>query len=115
MNTILLTIQVFQYLLDAGFAPPTAHTMTCIAYYESSLNPSAVNSTLNKDGSADWGLFQINEKVWSSQCDVDKLLDPVYNIKCAKIVYDAQGLDAWVAYKKHKETCDNYKVEGVFQ
>ncbi len=86
--------------------------MICIAEFESSFRPNAVNSKLNKDGSADYGLYQINAKYWFKACKLDKqkALIPIYNIRCAKLVYDKQGYNAWVAYKKHKKTCDNRPV-----
>ncbi len=87
--------------------------MVCVAIHESALKPTAINGKLNRNGSVDYGLFQINDKVWGEKCDVDRLMDPKYNTECAKIVYDNQGLEAWYGYKKHKKKCDNYKAKAA--
>ena len=104
---------VLWYLLTyVGFTAPEAHTMVCVAKYESALKPKAVNLH-NENGTIDVGLLQVNS-IWFNRipyCSLDKLQNPIYNILCAKYIYDIQGLSAWVAYKKHKQTCDNYKVK----
>lgn len=89
----------------AGFTKNEVPTMLCIAKYESSFNTQAVNK--NKNGSTDYGLFQINDRWWGHVCPVDKLLDAEYNIQCARTVFDAMGYDAWIAYRKHRGECDN--------
>lgn len=104
--------ETMQHILDAGFSKDIASTMVCIAKHESGLDPSVINT--NRDKSKDYGLFQINDRWWGKQCEIGRLLDPAFNTQCAKIVYDTQGLTAWVAYKKHKAKCDNYKpVQSV--
>jgi hypothetical protein len=111
LSTILTEAQTLKYVKEAGFKGQLANTMVCIARHESALNPKAVNH--NKDGSKDYGLFQINGRFWGKVCDIDKLFDPAYNAQCAMIVYKQQGLTAWVAYKKHKAKCDSYKPKAV--
>lgn len=70
------------------------------------LDPNAVN--INKDGSKDTGLLQINENTFNdfmrrkgnilrqngitSYAD---MRDPVKNLRMAKIIHDEQGWDAW--------------------
>lgn len=99
---------ILKYVLVAGFSEDIAETMVCIARYESAFNPKAIN--VNPDGNRDIGLFQINEKWWKDKCDIEELFDPLYNTVCAKVIYDTQGLSAWVAYTKNKDVCDNYKI-----
>eukprot|EP00766_Chilomastix_caulleryi_P001710 gnl/Chilomastix_caulleri/268.p1 GENE.gnl/Chilomastix_caulleri/268~~gnl/Chilomastix_caulleri/268.p1 ORF type:complete len:146 (+),score=25.34 gnl/Chilomastix_caulleri/268:38-439(+) len=93
-----------------------AHTMTCIAKYESSFDADAVNH--NTNGSSDYGLYQCNDRYWcyssytpgKADCNVncEQLFDPATATRCAHTVYKQQGLTAWVAYNSHKSTCDNY-------
>lgn len=71
-----------------------------------SIDPSAVN--INKDGSADTGLLQVNENTFNDfmrrkgnmlkQSGIQSyadMRDPVKNLKMAKIIYDEQGWNAW--------------------
>ena len=95
---------ILQELRTAGFTESESKVMLCVAKWESSYNAHAIHE--NNNGSKDLGLFQINDKVWKSKCSLDKLMDYQYNIKCARIVFEKQGLDAWVGYKLHKEECD---------
>lgn len=75
----------------------------CISKLESNFNSKALN--LNKNGTIDAGLFQINE-IWKEKCHY-KLYTTEDNIDCALIIYNEQGLDAWTTYKKYKNTCLN--------
>jgi hypothetical protein len=106
----LTEMQVYNYAGEAGFNQAEAKTMVCIAKHESAFDPKAIN-TSNSNGTTDYGLYQINS-IWDGKgCRIDKLLDPAYNTACAKRVYDIQGFTAWVAYKKYKDTCDNYELK----
>jgi hypothetical protein len=115
---ILEPIAVYYLAIFVGFIPTEAKTITCIAEYESSFAPTAVNQ--NKNGSFDIGLMQINT-VWHDASDVcyhfDKyegLFNPVNNLRCAKHVYDKQGFEAWYGYQYNKDECDNnYKIKGL--
>jgi len=100
---------LYLLLLQAGFTLEQTPTMICIAEKESGLKPRAINKHLNTDGTADYGLYQINDYFWFKPCklNVYKALIPLYNVQCAKKVYDTLGYTAWVAYKKHKKECDN--------
>ena len=103
---------VWYMLTFVGFSEAEAHKMTCVAKYESALKPHAVNLH-NENGTIDVGLFQINT-IWFNTipyCALDGLQNPVNNIKCARYVYQIQGITAWVGYNKHKQTCNNYKVK----
>lgn len=106
IKAVFLSIAaVLGFIKEAGFPEDVTPVMLCIVELESSLNKNAIN--INKNGSKDYGLFQINDKWWGSKCDVDRLLDPAYNAQCAKIVYDTQGLTAWVAYNNNTELCES--------
>lgn len=97
-----------QLLISVGFTQSEAPVMVCIANLESSLRPNALN--INKDGSKDWGLFQINDRFWLGECGViqgDELWNIDTNVKCAKKVYDKMGFRAWVQYNRNKNLCEN--------
>lgn len=102
--------QVAQHLKLAGFPESVIPTMVCVAKHESRLKTNAVN--LNSNGSTDHGIFQINDAWWLSECGVDPeaLKDPMVNTKCAKTVFDRQGLMAWYGYQKNWAICNNYRI-----
>jgi lysozyme C len=102
---------VLGFIKDAGFSDEVAPVMLCIVELESSFNKNAVNT--NRNGSKDYGLFQINDKWWGNKCDVNRLFDPAYNAQCAKLVYDTQGLTAWVAYNNNKQICESRRNKDV--
>jgi len=108
---ILPEIVIYYLALFSGFTPTQAHTMVCIAEYESSYNTRAYN--LNKELTEDKGLLQINT-IWhtNKQCSGD-LYNPVINMQCAKFVFDIQGFNAWYGYRKNKTECDSRKVKEV--
>ena len=110
-SSILSEAAVLQHVRDAGFPRKVEKTMVCIAVYESGLNYTATNT--NSNGSIDYGLFQINGGWWGKHCPIDTLFDPIANTKCAKYIYDRQGLGAWVAYKKHWDICNDYLVKAA--
>lgn len=87
-----------------------------IAKRESGCNHKAINArfdkngkviwTLNKNGSIDRGLLQINsvhESTVRKLCrtDLDGLLQLDCNLKVAKYLYDRYGLKPWVAVISH--------------
>lgn len=86
-----------------------ARVMTAICESEGSWNAEAMNTTLNKDGSWDIGICQINlkwnwDKIPGETKDekVQNLKDPKTNIEVAKKVFDSQGFWAWSDYKNGK-------------
>ncbi len=80
----------------AGFSRSQAVVMAAIAKAESGGQVGIDNAGLNKDGSVDYGLWQINS---SHGFDPQRLTtDPLYNAKAAFKVFSGQGLDAWVTY-----------------
>jgi len=102
----------------------------CLVQWESNYNTSAIG-TLNADGSADHGLFQISDKFWCSgpgslgeacgltcqQLRDDDIKDDVI---CAKRVYRAHqkltgnGFNAWEAWKIHCQGDTESYSDGCF-
>ena len=84
-------------LNKAGFPAKAIPSMLQIAHCESSFSATAEN--VNRDGSVDFGLFQINERNWG-RCNVTKteLSDPYNNAKCAYQIWQRQGYGAWGCY-----------------
>ncbi|XP_031222119.1 lysozyme-like protein 1 [Mastomys coucha] len=89
----------------------------CMAYYESRYNTTA--ETILKDGSIDYGIFQINSFTWcrnakkrqKNHCHVacsalitDDLTDAILCAK--KIVKETQGMNYWQGWKKNCENKD---------
>lgn len=74
-------------------------TMLAIMYAESSCRPNLDNTGLNKNGSVDYGLFQINS---IHGYDKNDLMDPEFNISVAYKIYKSQGLRAWSVYNSGK-------------
>jgi len=73
-----------------------APIMLEVARCESQYKVTAHNTTLNKDGTTDGGIFQINS-VHDEELAIlglDKW-DPEDNIKFARILYDRRGLNPW--------------------
>lgn len=89
-------------LLSSGIPQEDINTMICIAYRESKFNHKAINH-YNRNGTKDYGLFQINS-VWFKECKMSgsSLLVPENNIKCAAHVYNTQGIEAWATYPRCK-------------
>lgn len=79
-------------LIRAAF-PEHPDIMIAIANAESGLNPKAVN--VNRNGSTDIGLFQINSV---HGYDELSLFDVKKNIEAAREIYKHQGLRAWAAF-----------------
>ena len=86
--------KVRQVLERAGFPAKTISTMLQIASCESSFSATAEN--VNRDGSVDIGLLQINERNWR-ECHGSKteLSDPYNNARCAYQIWQHQGYNAW--------------------
>ena len=89
------------FLLAASIPQQDVDILICIAEQESRFKPQAIN--INKNGTRDYGLFQIND-VWLEECNTtpQKLLQPHANASCAITVYRTQGLKAWATYKHCK-------------
>ncbi|XP_045713664.1 lysozyme-like protein 2 [Phyllostomus hastatus] len=96
----------------------------CMAYYDSRYNTTAQN--VLKDGSIDYGIFQINSYTWCQReeleeinfCHVacsDLLTDDLTDaIICAKkIAHETKGMNYWQGWKKHCEGKDLSGKEDV--
>lgn len=75
--------------------PWNTDTMLAIMQAESNCNPRADNTGLNKDGTNDKGLLQINSIHGFSDAE---RLDPIRNIDIAFKIWQMQGYKAWSAY-----------------
>lgn len=91
----------FEPLFEAAGLP--AKRFSFIAWRESRCQPTAYNDTLNRDGSRDYGLLQINstwKTVTSTVCGVPYgQLDVLFTVNCniavAKYLYENGGLGHW--------------------
>ena len=111
-GTRLTPAQIATMLRDEGFDEADIGKLVCTAKYESSYYTGAQNH--NTNGSTDYGLFQINDRYWLRPCGVTRqqLLDAKTNVKCAKMVFDQQGIGAWYGYKAHRTECNGFTVQG---
>ncbi len=86
---------------QAGFAGPDLVTAVAVAMSESRSNPTAVNRR-NRDGTADFGLWQINS-VHGALLKQGNWQNPLDNARMAKRVFDdAKGFTPWTDYKNGK-------------
>ncbi|XP_059620889.1 lysozyme c-1 [Phlebotomus argentipes] len=82
----------------------------CLVQSESNFDTRAMNKH-NKDGSWDWGLFQINDRYWCSGhhherkniCGIDceTMLNSGlgYQINCVKKIHKIHGFEGWEGWK----------------
>ena len=92
--------------LSVGWRIQNLSTLDRLMHRESRCRPGALNSTLNRDGSWDYGLLQINNKTWCLPSkyafkgylqakkvlkSCDELLIPATNLVAALAVYKAAG------------------------
>nr|2RSC_A Chain A, Lysozyme [Bombyx mori] len=93
-----------------GFEENLMRNWVCLVEHESSRDTSKTNT--NRNGSKDYGLFQINDRYWCSKgaspgkdCNVkcsDLLTDDITKAaKCAKKIYKRHRFDAWYGWKNH--------------
>ena len=75
--------------------PWNSRIMLAIMRAESGCNPNSDNTGLNRDGSNDKGLFQINSIHGFSDAE---RLDPIRNIEIAFRIWQSQGYRAWSTY-----------------
>ncbi|XP_038214848.1 lysozyme-like [Zerene cesonia] len=103
--------QLVQQLRSHGFPENKMRDWVCLVENESGRNTSKVG-TVNKNGSRDYGLFQINDKYWCSNtstpgkdCNVtcnQLLTDDISKAAtCAKKVFKRHGFNAWYGWKNH--------------
>ncbi|XP_053661911.1 lysozyme c-1 [Anopheles marshallii] len=96
-------------LANNGIAKTSLPDWICLVQNESAFRTSATNK--NKNGSTDYGIFQINNKFWcdssygANDCKIscDSLLndDITDDIKCAKLIFKRHGFNAWYGWKNH--------------
>ena len=90
---------------EAGWTDDLLPTLDYVLWKESRCLPDQHNTTLNKDGSSDIGLTQINDRSWClptrwypngylqtigvlSTVGCEQLFDPYANLRAAKAIYD---------------------------
>jgi len=104
--------------LQLGWQQEHMETLDYIMWRESRCDPTQHNTTLNRDGSTDIGLTQINDRSWClptrwypdgylqsvgvlSTVGCEQLFDPATNLKAAKAIYEyhistgQRGFEAW--------------------
>ena len=96
---------------QAGFPESVVGKMLCTIKYESNFYERASNR--NRNGSSDYGLFQVNSihfRDAGCPSSAAGLYDAAANTKCALSIYRSQGVNAWYGYKKHRSECDGYRA-----
>lgn len=88
-------------LMNHGITGDNLERFVYIAKRESSLNPKAYNTTLNKNKTTDTGLFQINSCHVKLHEKYD-LFDPEQNILAALELYKQSGFRPWFTLQERK-------------
>ncbi|XP_055619622.1 lysozyme-like [Toxorhynchites rutilus septentrionalis] len=97
-------------LLSQGFSKNDLRNWVCLVQNESGMDTTKKNN--NRNGSTDWGLFQINDRYWcdpqdknkktSNECKVkcvDLLSDNIAPAStCAKKIFKRHGFKAWYGW-----------------
>ncbi|XP_052899309.1 lysozyme c-1-like [Anopheles moucheti] len=94
-------------LANNGIAKTSLPDWICLVENENAFSTAAKRK--NKDGSTDYGIFRINNKLWcnsiygSNDCNVscgslinDDITD---DIMCAKLIIKRHGFNAWDGWK----------------
>src|SRR5262249_48311147 len=99
-----------ELLRNAGFDEDSVPQMVCAAKWESSFFTKALHK--NRNGSVDYGLFQINDRLWAGKCGftVPELYVPANNTQCAKMIFDHGGWRNWYGSRNHKRECDAFTL-----
>lgn len=109
----LTAAQIGQLVKQAGFPQDKHVIMVAIALSESGGRVEVV-SPFNSNGSKDYGLFQINSIHGYNERDL--VSDAAFNTRCAKAIFDRQGLRAWSVYNNGRyEAKMNEARQGVAQ
>lgn len=109
----LTAAQVAGLVKQAGFPEDVHVTMVAIARAESGFRVEVINP-FNANGSKDYGLFQINSVHGFDERQLTT--DAAFNTRCAKKIYDGQGLRAWSVYNNGKyQEFVNEARQGVAQ
>lgn len=94
-ESYLPLIDKYDWNHDIAFAVMRAENGAC--------DPTRNNAGLNRDGSVDYGLFQVNSiHADMVQGDLTKLYDPATNIATAYRIYSGGGWKAWSTYTSGK-------------
>ncbi|XP_049541918.1 lysozyme c-1-like [Anopheles darlingi] len=101
--------ELAKILVDKGISKSAVPDWICLVQHESAFSSTATNK--NKNGSTDYGLFQINNKYWcdsgygTNDCKIackslinDDITD---DIKCAQLVHRRHGFNAWYGWLNH--------------
>lgn len=104
--------------LELGWQPEDMETLDYVIWRESRCDHTQHNTTLNRDGSSDIGLTQINDRSWClptkwypsgylqsvgvlSTVGCEQLFDAATNLRAAKAIHEyhisrgQQGFEAW--------------------
>ncbi|XP_041988124.1 lysozyme-like [Aricia agestis] len=103
--------ELVRELRNQGFPEDKLRDWVCLVEHESSRNTGKIGK-VNKNGSRDYGLFQINDKYWCSNtstpgkdCNVtcsELLSDDITKISsCAKKVYKRHQFQAWYGWRNN--------------
>nr|ABN54797.1 lysozyme precursor [Ostrinia furnacalis] len=108
---ILKRCDIARELRSQGFPESQMRDWVCLVENESAGNTGKVSPT-NKNGSKDYGLFQINDKYWCTRsgpagkdCHVtcaEVITDDITKAStCAKKIYKRHGFRAWYGWRNH--------------
>jgi hypothetical protein len=87
----------------AGFPDPELVTAVAVAFAESRFNTNAINRN-NRDGSVDYGVWQINSVHNFPEVASGAWRDLKVNAQLAYRVYQRQGWNAWSVYRPSNPT-----------
>lgn len=88
----------YQLALKAGFTGSDAVTATALSIAENGSGDPTLASGVNRNGTIDLGLWQINSAWWPQFGGRDALTDPLVNAKAAFQVFVQQGFNAWCTF-----------------
>ncbi|XP_052122719.1 lysozyme 2-like isoform X3 [Frankliniella occidentalis] len=103
-----------------GISRSDIPTWVCIAWEESKYDTQAIGR-MNSDGSADHGIFQINDRYWcdvgSRGCGVSCATlrrDMDAMMRCVRMVHGVHGFSGWTTYPRcyHPRSVDDCWGEG---
>ncbi|KAI8422770.1 hypothetical protein MSG28_006515 [Choristoneura fumiferana] len=112
--------QLVRELRAQGFPEDKMRDWVCLVENESHSRTHQLGR-VNKNGSRDYGLFQINDKYWCSKtgtagkdCNVtcaDVTTDDISKAsKCAKKIFKRHGFMAWYGWRNH---CQNKPLPDI--
>jgi hypothetical protein len=98
----LSPVRIAELAMAAGFTGEEVPTAVAVALAESGGVPDKDNRGLNKDGSVDYGLWQINDRAHGPNgFEPARAFDPIYNAVWARRVYvNAGSWQPWTVYKR---------------